>query len=125
MDAATRRAVRDRGNGFCEYCRIHEVTSVLSHHVEHIRAKQHGGSDDLQNLAMACHHCNELKGPNLAGIDPNSNEITPLFNPRLDAWDEHFEIKEGCVIGRTSVGRTTVHLLKTNEPNRVELRMAS
>jgi 5-methylcytosine-specific restriction endonuclease McrA len=57
MDTMTRRTVRTRANGFCEYCHIHEDESVLSHHIEHIIAKQHGGSAELDNLALACHHC--------------------------------------------------------------------
>jgi hypothetical protein len=31
-----------------------------------------GGSDDPDNLALACHHCNLHKGPNLAGVDPRT-----------------------------------------------------
>jgi len=38
-------------------------------HVEHIVPKQHSGSDDAENLALACEWRNLHKGPNLAGID--------------------------------------------------------
>src|SRR5580692_12396034 len=39
-------------------------------HIEHIIARQHGGSTGLDNLAFACWTCNLKKGPNLSGIDP-------------------------------------------------------
>ena len=42
------------------------------------------------NLALACHHCNLHKGPNLTGIDPLTQLVTTLFNPRVDRWDEQF-----------------------------------
>ena len=42
----------------CAYCRLHQEHSELIHHVEHIVAKQHGGSDDPDNPALACHRCN-------------------------------------------------------------------
>jgi len=48
--------------------------------------RQHGGTDDPGNLALACHRCNLRKGPNLTGIDPITGEIVPLFDPRRDRW---------------------------------------
>ncbi|SPF47652.1 hypothetical protein SBA4_3740007 [Candidatus Sulfopaludibacter sp. SbA4] len=70
----------------CEYCLLHQEYSHRAHHIEHIVAKQHGGSDDIGNLALACHRCNLCKGPNLTGLDPESGRIVPLFHPRRDRW---------------------------------------
>lgn len=42
----------------------------LGFHVDHIIPRQHGGLTQLDNLALACLHCNRHKGPNLAGLDP-------------------------------------------------------
>jgi 5-methylcytosine-specific restriction endonuclease McrA len=61
-------------------------------HLEHIVAKQHRGSDDADNLALACHHCNVHKGTNLTAIDPMTRDLVRLFNPRTQAWDDHFEL---------------------------------
>jgi hypothetical protein len=47
--------------------------------IDHIRARQHRGTDDADNLALAFGHCNAKKGPNLTGVDPASGGITPLF----------------------------------------------
>jgi 5-methylcytosine-specific restriction endonuclease McrA len=72
MDAELRKFVRTRANGRCEYCRLPDVAQRLPFHVEHIIAKQHGGNDNVENLAWACDRCNAYKGPNLSGIDPQT-----------------------------------------------------
>ena len=78
MDAATRHLVRQRADERCEYCKLRQEHCELRHHIEHIIAKQHGGSDDDENLALACHRCNLHKGPNLTGIDPQTG-LSPHF----------------------------------------------
>src|SRR5208337_5662096 len=52
--------------------------------IDHIIARQHGGSTTLDNLALSCLHDNTHKGPNVAGIDPISKRISRQFNPRRD-----------------------------------------
>jgi hypothetical protein len=59
--------------------------------IDHIIARQHGGSTTLDNLALSCLHDNTHKGPNIAGIDPLTRRITRLFNPRRDKWERHFQ----------------------------------
>src|SRR4051794_37838846 len=98
MNAETRELVRTRAGGRCEYCLLRQEQSGLSHHIEHITAKQHGGSDDPENLALSCNRCNACKGPNLTGIDPESGAIVTLFHPRRDTWDEHFEFQWARII---------------------------
>ena len=98
------------------------IAGITSFHVEHIRSRQHGGSDDPGNLALACQHCNLHKGPNLTGIDPETNQIIPLFNPRQDSHEEHFAFDETVIRGLTPAGRTTVELLAMNAPGQLEIR---
>ncbi len=86
-------------------------------HVDHIIPRQHGGVTDLENLALACMHCNRHKGPNLTGIDPLTGSITALFNPRRDAWADHFEWREAELVGRTAIGRCTIVVLAINAPD--------
>jgi 5-methylcytosine-specific restriction endonuclease McrA len=105
MDAATRLLVRQRADDRCEYCRFPQEHAETRHHVEHIRARQHQGSDDPENLALACIHCNSHKGPNLTGIDLESGTIVPLFDPRRDSWNDHFEWVGAHLLGRTPIGR--------------------
>jgi hypothetical protein len=125
MDAATQEQVRRRADHRCEYCRLREADDPLfTFHIEHIVAKQHGGKDSLSNLALACHHDNLHKGPNLTGIDPVTKELTRLFNPRRHKWSRHFRWDGPVLVGRTAIGRTTVYVLGMNRPHRVALREA-
>jgi hypothetical protein len=59
---------------------------------------------------------------NLSGIDPQSGEITTLFNPRRDRWDEHFAFENALLVGLTATGRATIPTLNMNGADRVELR---
>jgi len=53
MNAALRAFVRERAGRRCEYCRLHEDDAdFLSFHVEHVVAKQHGGTDDPDRLNL-------------------------------------------------------------------------
>ena len=122
MDAATREFVRQRAGSRCEYCLLRQEHSELTHHIEHIIARQHGGSDEPDNLALACHRCNLRKGPNLTGVDPVNDEVVPLFHPRRDRWEQHFAIRDVRIEASTPIGRATVRLLAMNDTRRVELR---
>jgi hypothetical protein len=123
MDDSVRQPVRTRAHHRCEYRHLpqHVGTSILFH-IEHVRAKQHGGTDQLDNLALACPNCNWNKGPNLSAIDPDTINIVPLFNPRTHSWREHVAFEEARIVGRSAVGRATVRLLRLNEPERLEVR---
>lgn len=122
MDEAKRALVRRRAAECCEYCRLRQEFSELKHHVEHIVAKQHGGSDGADNLALACHRCNLHKGPNLAGIDPHNGQVVPLFHPRRDRWSDHFVFEAARIDGLTPIGRATVQVLNLNDARRLEIR---
>ena len=123
MDAAQRRFVRDRANNRYEYCGLRQEHFMLVPHViDHVRAKQHGGTDEVQNLALACFRCNAHKGPNLAGIDTESDEMVALFNPREQTWAEHFVLRGARIVGLTAVGRASALVLDMNAPERIELR---
>ena len=122
MDAATSQFVRQRAGNRCEYCRLPEEFSGLRFHIEHIIARQHGGTDDTGNLALACPECNLHKGTNLTRVDPDTGQVTPLFDPRRDLWDDHFRRIEANIVGKTAVGRTTAWLLELNTGGRLTLR---
>jgi 5-methylcytosine-specific restriction endonuclease McrA len=123
MDAAVRARVRRRAGNRCEYCLLkQEHLPFSTFQVEHIIPRKHGGDDDPSNLALACDRCNAHKGPNLTGIDPETGEIVPLFNPREHAWAEHFRLSDATIVGLTAIGRTTVRVLNMNEERRVRLR---
>jgi hypothetical protein len=123
MDASIREFVRNRANGQCEYCRLPQhAAPYFTFHVEHIRARQHGGTDDLWNLALACPDCNAKKGPNIATVSPSTGKLVELFNPRQHTWQDHFAMAGPEILGTTEVGRATVQLLDMNEDRRIILR---
>jgi len=116
------QTVRARAAGRCEYCRMPESASRLRHVLDHIIARQHEGATTIDNLAPCCGRCNQFKGPNIAGIDPQSSQISRLFNPRVDVWSEHFRYEQAVVVGLTPIGRATVAVLAINMPLRVAAR---
>jgi hypothetical protein len=122
MEQATRALVRTRARNCCEYCLLPQEGCSFTHHVEHIVPRQHGGSGDPGNLALACHRCNLSKGPNLTGIDPMTGQISTLFDPRRDRWPDHFSFRGPIIEGLTAVGRTTVKLFSMNDTRRIERR---
>jgi hypothetical protein len=122
MDVATRTLIRQRANDCCEYCGLPQDAVDVTHHVEHVIAKQHGGDDLTENLALACDRCNFHKGPNLTSLDPQTGQTVLLFHPRRDAWDEHFRFEGAFIEGRTPTGRSTVQLLQMNAQHRRMLR---
>jgi hypothetical protein len=123
MDQALRSLVRRRANDVCEYCRLPQASiAYVRFHVEHIIALSHGGSDGPDNLALACGYCNRHKGPNIAGLDPQTGQMAPLFHPRRDRWADHFRWDETVLMGKTPIGRATAAVLGMNDWQRVELR---
>jgi hypothetical protein len=95
---------------------------LLSFHIEHILAKQHGGDDGPGNLAFACYHCNLHKGTNLSGVDGKTGKIARLFNPRRQSWRRHFRWNGPVLVGRTPTGRATTAVLPVNHRDRIEMR---
>ena len=99
-----------------------EFALPLPFQTDHIIAEQHGGLTVPGNLAFACPHCNRHKGPNIAGLDPESGILTRLFRPRDDVWSQHFEFQGPFLVGKTEVGRTTIRVLAMNADGLLRLR---
>lgn len=122
MNDRTEEELRRLAKNRCEYCHLPEDFTRLRHVIDHIIARQHGGSDEKKNLALSCGRCNRSKGPNIAGIDPKTRKLVRLFNPRRDKWPIHFRWAGPILAGRTPVGRATIAVLAINDPLRVALR---
>jgi hypothetical protein len=57
--------------------------------------------------------------------DPETGQIAPLFNPRLQVWFEHFAwSSDGLrIVGLTPIGRATVAALHLgDDPDALEVR---
>ena len=116
------RRVRQRAKGHCEYCRLPQSIYPLTFQIDHIVAEQHHGKTQMNNLALACPRCNRCKGPNLAGIDPKTHQLSALFHPRRDRWREHFRWYGPRILGSTPIGRVTIQVLNLNHPDDLRLR---
>jgi len=76
----------------------------------------------MENTCLSCAHCNGAKGSNVAGFDPETDELVALFNPRLDTWTDHFEWNGALLAGKTPIGRATIDVLNINDLICVEQR---
>lgn len=117
-----RDQVSERAQGFCEYCRLHADFVVKRHEVDHIYAEKHGGLSAIDNLCLSCLTCNRYKGSDLCSIDPESGEISALFHPRRDVWNDHFQLSGARIVPLTARGRVTVKVLRINDEERLAER---
>ncbi|SRR5579875_437370 len=120
-----RAAVVARADGRCEYCHLPTRGQVATVPVDHILPRSSGGETTLDNLALACPHCNAHKWPHTTAIDPLSGATMSLFNPRRQLWLDHFQwsVQEvGVLEGKTPSGRATIAQLQINDPDMVAIR---
>ena len=124
MIGTIRSAVRIRANNCCEYCFAQAAFSHDPFSEEHILPVSKGGLYILENLAWACLGCNFFKGAVTFAIDFLTGSLVPLFNPRKDVWDTHFEWNEDFtnLNGLTPTGRATITRLKLNRPGLINFR---
>lgn len=122
MDEPLRQFVFERAQRLCEDCRLPDEFDPLPFCVDHIIAQQHQGPTAEFNLAASCFSCHSSKGPNIAGVDPDTGQLTRLFHPRRDIWAEHFHWNGPTVCPLTAIGRVTLYVLDINDPVRIEHR---
>jgi hypothetical protein len=122
IEPALRELVRLRAAGFCEYCRIPERFTFVEHEIDHVIAIKHGGQTVSGNLALCCAICNRFKGSDIASIDPETGRLTPLFHPRLDRWEDHFEVRNGEILPLTAKAPVTTGILRMNRAARIQER---
>jgi HNH endonuclease len=119
---AVRQLVRERARCLCEYCHSSEESSAAQFAIDHILPRSLNGSDDLNNLALACQRCNGYRYNFTSGIDPITQAVVPLFNPREQQWSDHFSWgKDGLrIVGLTPIGRATCDRLDLNDDDHNE-----
>lgn len=112
-----RQLVRERAKRLCEYCHSPEILSANRFTIDHLIPRSLGGSDQMSNLALACRRCNERRYNFVVSIDPETQEIVSIFNPRSQQWIEHFTwLEQGTLIqGITPTGRATCLRLDLND----------
>lgn len=117
------KRIADRAGHRCEYCHAPEIAFNFPFDVEHFIPISKQGSDDDENLALACRSCNLHKANRISGIDHDRQIEIRFFNPRFDQWNEHFHPSPtGELIGKTAIGRVTISSLKMNAPAQLSAR---
>jgi 5-methylcytosine-specific restriction endonuclease McrA len=124
LPRALRERVADRARHRCGYCLTAEAIVGTPMEVDHIIPEALGGTSDEDNLWLACSLCNDHKNDRIVALDAETGELVRLFDPRRDAWSEHFAwTQEGDrVVGLTAKGRATVTALNLNRPSLVKAR---
>jgi HNH endonuclease len=123
IPADLRRLVAERAELCCEYCLLPEAFAFRKHEPDHIIPRQHGGETSEANLALACARCNRAKGPNLGSLDAETGDLVRFFDPRRDAWSDHFRLDGGLIVPLTAQGRVTVKIFQLNQPHRLAERL--
>jgi hypothetical protein len=118
------RLVELRAAGRCEYCRMHHSLQGATFHVEHITPASRGGSSASENLVWCCPSCNLHKSNRTQGVDPDTDTLAKLFDPRREIWHEHFGWDGYRLTGRTPVGRATISTLCLNHVRKILIRRA-
>jgi hypothetical protein len=122
LPVALHRLVVKRAGNRCEFCLIHQDDVPQQHEIDHLVARKHGGQTVAANLALTCLSCNRYKGSDQTAIDPETQILVPLFNPRVQTWADHFMLIDARIVGLTPMGRATVNLLRLNLSTRVDIR---
>jgi hypothetical protein len=122
IPASLRRLVIQRAENRCEYCRISQIGQVATFHIDHIVPVVAGGETIAKNLALACVSCSLRKGARQNLEDSETGEVVSIFNPRQQAWKEHFDWKGVQVVGLTATGRATVQALDLNRATMLAIR---
>lgn len=116
VSAAVRVRVRVQAGNRCGYCQSPQQYVLGPLEIDHIIPQARGGTDEEENLWLACRMCNGFKGTQTHAHDPLTGRRVRLFNPRRQRWLRHFLWSEGGthIIGRTACGRATVVALQLN-----------
>lgn len=117
-----RRLVIQRAVDRCEYCRLSQAGQAATFHIDHIIPTVAGGETAEDNLALACVSCSLRKAARQTVQDPETGETVSIFNPRQQAWKDHFRWNSVRVEGLTATGRATVNALKMNREIMLAIR---
>ena len=120
-----RQAVAERAAKRCEYCQLPVTGQVATFPVDHVVPESRSGPTALDNLALACPHCNSCKWAFEREADPVTGQVVALFNPRVQDWSDHFQWSRRDPVrldGKTPCGRATIERLQINAATMLEAR---
>lgn len=121
-----RARIREQAADRCGYCLSPQHLVLGPLEIEHIVPTASGGTNDEENLWLACRMCNSFKSTQTHAVDPATGRRSRLFNPRIEPWSRHFHWSDDAtqIIGVTAIGRATVAALKLNHVIAVMVRQS-
>ncbi len=124
VSAAVDARIREEAGNRCGYCHAPQELIPAPLEIEHLIPRVPGGSNDPENLWLACRMCNLYKRDQTHARDPQTGRRVRLFNPRKLRWSRHFRWSDDGtrIIGRTVCGRATVVALNLNNQYAVTAR---
>lgn len=124
ISALLRKRVAETAHNRCGYCLMPTEYVYAPMEIDHIWPLTLGGTDDEENLWLACPRCNLYKSSQTHSHDTETNQRVRLFNPREQVWSEHFRWSDSRteIMGITPTGRVTVIVLQLNLEEAVAFR---
>ena len=124
ISVSLRQQIKEHFKDCCAYCHTAEHLTVSIFECEHIIPKTAGGETIFENLCLACPTCNRYKATRKEMIDSQTDELTSIFHPHKQNWEEHFTWNEDSskIIPLTATGRVTVEALRMNRPQIIRVR---
>lgn len=121
---ALRQLVIRKAGNRCGYCLVSQELLYGPLEFEHLLPRSLGGLTTEENLWIACRTCNGFKSDQVDFVDPESQQIVSLFDPRSEDWSSHFRWSDDGteILGLTSTGRATVAALQLNSLERMKMR---
>jgi hypothetical protein len=120
-----RAAIETRAARRCKYWHLPTEGQVARFPMDHITPRSAGGLTEMENLALICRHCNGHKWAHVDGVDSSTGKTVLLFNPRTQAWADHFQWskEDGITLhGKTPCGRATIARLQMNHSSMSAVR---
>lgn len=116
IPVSLRTQIQETDRRRCCYCLTAEENSGIAMAFDHIHPRSKRGETSFENVCLACRSCNEYKSDITEAQDPLTGEIVPLFNPRIQKWNNHFcwSADSTRVEGKTAIGRVRVIVLQMN-----------
>lgn len=116
--------IRFQAKNRCGYCLLPQILNPTLLEMEHIVPTARGGTDNKENLWLACRECNSHKAAKTHGFDKKTKRRIKIFNPRRQKWKRYFKFSEDKseIIGKTVCGRATVEALLFNSEILISVR---
>lgn len=119
-----RETVESRAGRRCEYCRAPQPATGIRYHLEHVFPESLGGTDEVDNLALACPTCNYYKSNHLLGIDEKRFNWPAAVQSKERPMARTFDFDSSTLRlkGKTDTGKGTVNRFLMNNSMQLEAR---